>query len=240
MNLAVKRQNTAEFDGTQMAAMSKVIDDAIAGIAAAEDIAAVNEILDKAKEAFAAGFGECPSAKYTDVPAVDNWAHEGIDYCVAENLMNGVSDTLFAPQNAISRAQLVTILYRAAGEPEVAFETTFTDVADGKFYSKAIAWAAKNDVVNGFADGTFKPNAKITREQIATILYRYAGSPAVTGELEFADASSVSNYAKNAMIWATSEGLINGILSEGVEMLSPKSNATRAQVATIIMRFLED
>ncbi|MBR4132754.1 MAG: S-layer homology domain-containing protein, partial [Oscillospiraceae bacterium] len=187
------------------------------------------------------GGGEsCPSKAFQDVPGPSNWAHAGIDYCVKNKLMNGVGGDRFSPEGTVTRAQLVTILYRVAGSPETAFKGTFTDVADGQWYSLPIEWAAANGIVNGVGGGRFNPEGKITREQIAAILYRYAGSPEVAGDLSaFPDAASVSGYAVNALIWATQQKLINGIATGNVTNLAPGSNATRAQIAAIIMRYLE-
>ena len=148
--------------------------------------------------------------------------------------------TICIPAVTLTRAQLVTTPYRVEGEPETEYKGTFTDVADGRFYSKAIEWAAANEIVNGIGNNLFNPDGEITREQIATILYRYSGSPEVEGDLsEYPDASAVSNYAVNAMLWATAEEIIQGVASDGVTRLEPKANATRAQIATIMMRYLE-
>ena len=182
----------------------------------------------------------CPSGGFIDVPVSDHWAHDGIDYCVKNDLMNGIDEMLFQPDGTVSRAQLVTILYRVAGSPETEFKGTFTDVPDGQWYSKAIEWAVADGVVNGIGDGKFGPDRSITREQIATILYRYEKEPAVTGNLDkFPDQGKVSTFAENAMIWATREGHINGISTGSVTTLAPQDNATRAQIAAIIMRYLE-
>ncbi len=181
----------------------------------------------------------CPGHPFTDMPKVSNWAHKGIDFCVSRNLMNGVSENIFRPNGTVTRGQLVTILYRIAGEPATTTENSFKDVKSGKFYTKAVIWAAENEIVNGYAGNIFKPDAAISREQIATILYRYAGSPAVTGTLDFPDAGKAGSYAVDALLWATQEGLINGVNSHNVTTLSPKTNATRAQIAAIIMRYLE-
>ncbi len=184
---------------------------------------------------------DCPSKQYTDVPSLSDWAHAGIDYCVEEGLMNGTSDSLFSPANSLTRAQLVQILYRMEGEPEVEYKAeTFSDVKEGVWYAKAVLWAAEKGYVNGYPNGTFAPNNKITREQIATILYRYAGSPAVEKDLSsFPDADEISSYAKAAMEWAVSKELINGLKSGETTILAPQNNATRAQFASIIMRYLE-
>ncbi len=186
------------------------------------------------------GGENCPAKNYADSPKAGTWAHAGIDYCVENKLMNGISDTLFKPNGTVTRGQLVTILYRIAGNKAAATtEVTFTDVEDGRYYTDAVKWAAANGIVNGYKDNTFKPEANISREQIATILYRYAGNPDVSGTLNFPDANQVGNYAKVALLWATQEGLITGIKTTDSTILDPKANATRAQIATIIMRYLE-
>ena len=180
----------------------------------------------------------CPSAAFSDVPPEGNWAHEGIDFMVKNEYMNGVGGGKFAPEGIVTRAQLVTILYRLDGSPETTFKNTFSDVADGKWYSLPIEWAAANAIVNGVGEGRFNPDGKITREQIAAILYRYSGSPKAEGDLNaFPDASSASNYARDALIWATQRELINGIASGSVKNLAPRNNATRAQIAAIVSRF---
>ncbi len=181
-----------------------------------------------------------PCRRFSDMPHDSNWAYDGIAYCVKNELMNGTSTTTFSPNGTVSRAQLVTILYRVAGSPETEFKGTFTDVPSGQWYSNAIEWAAANGVVNGIGDGKFGPDLSITREQIATILYRYEKEPAVSGNLNsFPDHGKVNNFAANGLIWATQEGLINGISSDGITTLAPQNNATRAQIASIIMRYLE-
>ena len=155
--------------------------------------------------------------------------------------MNGFSESLFAPDVATTRAQFATILYRAAGEPAVTYKGTFSDVPDGTWYSKAVEWAAANGYVKGVGGGRFSPDGKITREQIAAILYRYSGSPKVEGDLKaFGDAGTVSAYAVDAMIWAVKEGIINGVGTGSGAELQPAAYATRAQIATIFARFLSE
>ena len=177
---------------------------------------------------------------FTDLPNPENWAYSGIDYCVRKATMKGVSDELFNPSGMVTRAQLVTILYRVAGEPDAAYEGTFTDVAAGKWYTNAVEWAFKNGIVHGVGNGRFAPDDLITREQIAAILYRYSGSPKVeTSHDAFPDGDTVSCFAIDAMKWAVAEGLINGVKSGDTTLLSPKATATRAQIAAIIMRFME-
>ncbi len=174
---------------------------------------------------------------YTDVDSTD-WFYPGVEYCYRGGLMNGTGDNRFSPGGVPTRAQLVTILYRMAGSPEVTYQGAFADVKTNQWYSNAIEWAAANGIVNGVAPGTFDPMGHITREQIATILYRYALCPKVDGDLSaFPDCELVHDYAENALLWATSKGLIQGIASHGVTNLAPQNSATRAQLATIILRW---
>ncbi len=181
----------------------------------------------------------CYSSAFADAPKPGNWAHAGIDYCVEKGLMKGVSDGIFNPNGTVTRGQLVTILYRIAGEPDFITDKAFSDVDAGRYFTKAVLWAAEKEIVTGYADGTFQPNREISREQIATILYRYAGAPDVKGTLDFPDAGQAGSYARNALLWATQNAFITGIKTSGSTLLSPKANATRAQIASIIMRYLE-
>jgi len=140
----------------------------------------------------------------------------------------------------MTRAMLVTVLWRYAGQPEEG-ENTFTDVPSGRWYSKAIAWAAHNGIVSGVGNGRFNPDGNITREQMATILYRYATmlelNTSLKGDIDsFSDVNSISSFAVKGMSWAVAEGLIKG----ADDKLMPKGNATRAQVAVILMRFVEN
>ncbi|MBR6825338.1 MAG: S-layer homology domain-containing protein, partial [Oscillospiraceae bacterium] len=192
-------------------------------------------------------YGEdCGALIFTDMPAIDNWAHKGIDFVVKEGLFNGVGNGIFAPNKTMTRAMLVTVLWRCAGEPE-AEPAEFSDVATDKWYSKAVAWAAAEGVVNGLGDGTFRPDNQITREQLATILFRYVKltemDPAERADLNaFPDAEKVQPYAQEAFQWAVAKGLVNGVknTSDNQTYLMPAGSATRAQVATILMRFLEN
>ena len=156
--------------------------------------------------------------QFKDVQPVNHWAKESIDYVTSRGLFNGKTEDTFAPEEATTRAQLMTVLARLDGA-----DTT------GAALEKGMAWA----VANGISDGS-NPNAPITRQQLAAMLYRYAGSPAVEGTLNFPDAGSVSDYAKDAMLWATQNGIING-KTDG--RLDPTGLATRAQVATMIARY---
>lgn len=184
----------------------------------------------------------CPSKAFTDLDA-DAWYHEGVDYALTNGLMNGVGGGKFEPDGQLTRAQLVTVLYRAAGEPDTGKQVNpFTDVADDAWYTKAVIWAANNGIVNGVAKNVFAPDASITREQIATMLYRYAGAEAAKEDKlsAFPDAAKVSDWAKEALNWAVASGLINGVAdANGTASLEPQATATRAQIATILMRWLE-
>lgn len=185
----------------------------------------------------------CPSHVFTDGPAAGHWAHEGIDYAVENQLFKGINDTTFAPERSMNRAMLVTVLWRYLEEPKEG-ENTFADVKAGIWYTEAVVWAAHNGIVNGVGKGSFAPDRVITREQIAAILYRFANymnyDTTQKQELSsFPDAAQVGSYAIEAMQWAVAEGLINGVQSQGVSYLRPQGEATRAQVATILMRFLE-
>ena len=190
--------------------------------------------------------GSCPSAGFTDVPGEGNWAHAGIDYCVANGLMSGVGDNLFAPKMTTTRAQIVQILYNLEGEPKVSGTTPFTDLTQN-WYKDAVLWAYQTGVVSGTSATTFAPDLPVTREQIAVILMGYAEK--VLGVTRtwtpadlsvFPDAGSVSGWAKDALADAVALGLISGASNGGVTYLSPKGSATREQVATILMEFCKN
>ena len=170
------------------------------------------------------------------------WYAPHVDYVYDKGIMKGTSDTTFAPNRTMTRAELVTVLYRIAGSPDVEGELPFTDVEAGQWYSDAVLWASQNDIVNGVGDNRFAPTDNITREQIATILHRYSkftGIEMAEGAdlTTFPDSGNVGSYAKAAMAWAVAEELITGTVSGGVTSLSPKNTATRAQFATIISRY---
>lgn len=178
----------------------------------------------------------CPMSGYTDLN-MGEWYHDGIHYCLDEGLMDGVDAGMFAPNATTSRAMIVTILWRLQGSPEVEATETFTDVYPDAWYAKAIAWAVAEGVADGYGEGLFGPNDAITREQLAAMLWRYAARPESEGGLSaFADGAEVSVWAQQAMSWAVSLGLINGVDSD---RLDPKGQATRAQTATILMRFAQ-
>ena len=195
-----------------------------------------------AKLAKCDGGKDCPSRAFTDVTA-GSWCHEHIDFVVTNGLFYGTSNSIFAPDQHLTRAMMVTVLWRAAGCPENKSASVFADVADGAYYAKAVAWAAENGVVLGTSAKTFSPNDNVTREQMAVILFRYAklcgkaGSSG--GDLSsFADAGSVSAYAADAMAWAVKNGIILGVRgTDGTYYLNAKGSATRAQAAAVFMRY---
>lgn len=175
---------------------------------------------------------------YNDVTAGD-WFTPDVIYVTLTGLMNGTGDG-FSPNNNINRAQLVTVLYRMAGQPEVTGENPFTDVPDGQWYTDAVLWAAENNITDGTSETTFSPNNPLTREQMATFLYRFADFETeepieITGDLSgYTDADLVADYAVNAMTWAVGEGVISGI---GNNTLAPDNTASRAQMATVLTRY---
>ncbi len=172
------------------------------------------------------------------------WYSDHVDFAYENQIFTGVTPDQFKPNQPLTRGQMATVLYRIAGSPEFSSECPFTDVKPGRYYYNAILWAAENGIVTGYTDQTFRPDNQITREQIATILYRYvhytgteiAGDPALLEA--FPDADKVGSYAKPALAWAVAEGLITGVATEGTTCLKPKNSATRAQVATILSRYL--
>ena len=191
----------------------------------------------------------CPGYAFRDMPAPGNWAHAGLDYCIYSGYINGLSATTVDPSGTCTRAQLVCILYRIQGEPKVVegyelakLRAPFDDVPRGQWYTNAILWAKLTGIVNGTSATTFDPSGQITREQLAAILYRYTAkyAPDATGNAaslaDYPDAGSVSAYARDAMAWAVGNGLIKGLPHDKTDYLEPGST-TRAQVATILMRY---
>ncbi len=173
----------------------------------------------------------------------EEWFHNDVKYAYENNLMVGVSGSLFEPNGSVTRAMLVTVLYRNEGEPEVESASTFTDVESGSWYDKAVSWAQANGIVNGYSETEFAPNEPILREQIAAIMHRYAkfkGYDVTVGEntniLSYDDAFDISEYAIPSMQYAVGSGLIKG---KSESTLNPKDNATRAEIAAILHRFIE-
>ena len=180
---------------------------------------------------------------FTDVKTRD-WFYDSVVYVYENGLMDGVSGTLFDPDGTVTRAQLVTMLWRLDGEPSVNYALPFTDVSVGEWYAEAVRWAAGEGIVNGVSETEFAPNAAVTREQLAAILHRYAqhkGYDVSIGEstniLSYSDFASISEYAISAMQWVCGEGIITGVTESTLE---PQGTATRAQSAAILMRFIEN
>ena len=175
---------------------------------------------------------------FTDVPATE-WYYEYVLAAYTDKLMQGVSETTFEPYSDMTRAMLVTMLYRLEGSPEVEGKVTdvFTDCADGQWYSDAVLWANKNGVVEGRTDTTFDPNAKLTRQEMATILYRYSvykGAAEVTKpEISFTDAASIASWAEAAVSYCAESGLMNGVDGNA---FNPNGTANRAMGATVLTR----
>ena len=185
----------------------------------------------------------CPIWLFADA-APTAWYHDGVHYCIENGLMQGVSTASFLPNGSTTRAQLVTILWRLEGNPAPVSAAGFSDVADGAWYAVAVRWAAGCGVVKGYDNGCFGPNDAVTREQMVTILYRYAqykGYDVSIGEdtniLSFNDALTVSGYSIPAMQWACGSGLMTGAQRDGGMALAPRDTTTRAQTATLLMRF---
>ncbi len=185
----------------------------------------------------------CPGAPFSDMPAVDFWSHDAIDFVVAHKLFAGTSATTFAPETKLSRAMIVEILYALEGEPVVTGKNPFSDVAENEWYTNAVIWAAQNEIVAGIGDGKFDPYGDATREQVTTILYEYAVFKGcdvnVYGDLSaFADMDKVSDFAKESMTWAVAESLISGAVVNGQMILDPQGVTTREQFAMIMAEYV--
>lgn len=171
---------------------------------------------------------------FTDVRSTD-WFSDAVSYVQERGLMSGTSATHFSPNEPTTRAMLVTILYRAAGQPETTGQSSFADVLARDYFSDAVAWASENNIVTGYSRTRFGSNDPVSREQIATLLWRYAGSPSAGSAQNFADRNQISDYAADAVNWARANGIVNG---RPGNRFDPKANATRAEVATILRNFL--
>ena len=188
------------------------------------------------------GGKDCPSAPFTDVDTA-KWYHLSIDYVLTHKMMNGVSSRAFAPNANLTRGMLVQILYNLEGKPK-GTAANFSDVQADAWYAEAVGWAASSKVVTGYADGTFRPNAAVTREQAAAILYRYAQSKGIdvsvgenTNILSYVDVQQASEYAIPALQWAVGAGVLNG---KNGGRLAPTGTATRAEIAAIMQRWCEN
>ncbi len=194
---------------------------------------------DKSKPAACPKDETCPLSAYTDLDTAE-WYHDGVHWALENGFMEGYGDGIFKPTAATSRAMIVTILYRLEGEPAVdSLDNPFDDVAEGKWYTDAVLWASENKIVEGYGDGTFRPTVDITREQLATILYRYAQSKGQGFRgmwiflLDYPDAAEISSWADEAMHWCVMNGIVGG--KDG--KLVPGGDASRAEAATMLMRY---
>ena len=189
----------------------------------------------------AVAIAHADGSPFSDVKET-RWSYDAIIYVNEKGVMNGIGEGKFDPAGPVTRGMVVTVLWRMENSPEVSFTNDFTDVKDGKYYSKAVIWAKNNGIVNGVTETSFDPNGKITREQLATMLCRYAGfkgyDVSSDGDLaRFPDVDKAHSYAKDALSWATGKGLISGVKTGDADLLDPRGNATREQFAAILMRF---
>ena len=187
-----------------------------------------------------AALNPTPNVDFLDVSRTD-WFYYDVRYVCENGLMNGTSRNRFSPYGTATRGMLVTILYRMENEPRCFGSAAFSDVKPGAYYEKAVIWASQNNIVSGYTDGTFRPDAPVTREQLASILYRYTryrGQDVSAGETTsltgYGDAQAVSNYALPAMRWACGAGILQGANGK----LLPNGLATRAQLAAMLHRYL--
>ena len=188
------------------------------------------------------GGDACPMVRFADLDA-DAWYHDGVHWALDSAVMKGTGESTFGPDVPVSRAMLVTMLWRMAGSPQTDGRMTFEDVGSGRWYTDAVRWAAGEGIVEGYDPLTFGPDDAVSREQFAVILWRYAdrsGADVITGVVDrlgkYLDAEKISPWALEAMRWAVHTGLIRGV---GTETLSPKTGANRAQAATMLMRFVK-
>ena len=195
------------------------------------------------EEELAAVYAAWQPAQKEEYPADVTEQLSAVDYAVTKGLFKGTSKTTFSPSDSMTRGMIVTVLYRLAGCPAVSGASGFIDVKASAWYGRAVIWAAKKNIVTGVGNGRFAPNEPVTREQLATILYNYTRSIGKLGALSnkslggFADGGNVSSFAQKPMLWAVQQGLIKGSRSGTQYYLSPKSTATRAEVAEILMRY---
>ena len=171
-----------------------------------------------------------------------DWFYNEVTYAYEKGIMTGINDTTFAPYESLARAQFAIILHRLNGEPQMEYTDRFHDVGEDLWYTDAILWAADTDVVTGYSNGNFGPADKINREQMATMMYRYAEYKGYSLEggvdySQYKDAANVSDFAKEAMSWAVGNGVITGKYDE--TQLDPQGEASRAECAIIMMRFME-
>ena len=209
-------------DGTEEIVKTSIVTES--GVVVALDKDATIKVIDNSRH-------------FVDVHPVDHWAEEAVDFVVARTIYSGTSATTFHPDNPMTRGMLAVVLHNLEDNPDHAFDGFFHDVAEGSWYEDAIHWAADEGIVGGYGNGNYGPNDNITREQLAVMLWRYAGSPESDHSLDhFTDAHLISDYAETALAWANENGIING---KGGGILDPKGDATRAQVAQMLMNYLK-
>ncbi|MDD3230229.1 MAG: GH25 family lysozyme [Oscillospiraceae bacterium] len=180
-------------------------------------------------------FATLDDTGFSDVPS-SSWYADAVVYCQKNHWMNGTSSTTFSPDSTMSRAMLVTVLYRMAGSPSVSSANSFSDVAADGWYRNAVLWASQTNLVNGYGGTRFGPNDPVSREQFTTILWRKEGAPSTQNEaIAFADGATISNWAADAVLWANETGMING---KPDNRFDPQGNATRAEAAVILRRYL--
>ncbi|NCB74870.1 MAG: S-layer homology domain-containing protein [Clostridia bacterium] len=190
---------------------------------------------------FAYGDSDCPSKKFSDLDTT-LWYHEGVDYVLRNSLFKGITSTIFEPDEAMTRAMFVTVLYRLENKPEIPSGSPFDDVQSGAWYADAVTWAYNHNIVLGFDTDTFAPNEPVSREEMAAIMYRYASykgyDVSATSTLSaYSDVASISDWALSPMKWSVAKELIVGMSSDKLE---PQASSTRAQVAVVFMRFIEN
>lgn len=177
---------------------------------------------------------KAPTVVFTDVPQ-DAWYADGVAYCQAHGVMNGTAAAAFSPEDAMTRAMLAAVLYRMSGSPAVSPSSAFTDAEPGAWYGDAISWASENGLITGYGDGAFGVNDPTTREQAATILWRYAGEPALDRGTAFTDADSIAHWAQPAVCWADTGGILDGMSAGG--RFAPKANVKRGEIAAMLYRY---
>ena len=232
--------NHEEYDAEGLEQINGIIAAAKEKISAAASEEEVKTALDEAVAAIAEVEKASQKHPFTDVTKGD-WFNDAVLYVYHNGLMKGVTDTKFAPKASMNRGMLVTTLYRMAGSPDVEGDVEFEDVDHNSYYYKALVWATQNHIVTGVTATKFAPEADVTRQQIATFLYRYAQfmqmDASVQSDLSgYTDANQINNYAKDAMSWAVGTKIMEGV---DKTTLAPTHDAMRAQVATMLMRLSE-
>ncbi len=232
---AEAKENVSESAAKRIDA---VVENAMKAIQEAETLEAVEQALADAKDAVVEAAKTTALERLTDIDE-NQWYYEAVKYVVENGYMMGTSETTFDANKNLTRAEFVTVLYRIAGSPSVSdMENPFDDVQSDTWYTDAVIWAASEGIVKGMGAGCFAPSIEISREQVAVILFNYTKSETVAeNHLEnYPDSDSVSAYALDAMNWAVASGLIHG----NTGRLLPQGTATRAQIATILMRYLSE